>query len=113
LNHGCDGSYNTGTPLNVTERTAVEGIGPAANGYVYERGLYNPFLDRIYPCPGCDGNTRALRDIREGEEVLDNYLVFGGIQSGVDWESNLQELKSMCAGGIGSIMAYEEALAPA
>jgi hypothetical protein len=108
LNHGCDGTYNTGLLHNVTERTAVQGIGAAANGYVEQRSMYNPFLDRTtYPWPGCDDRLRALRDIREGEEILENYMYLAGTEY---WEDNLQELKSMCAGGVGSIVAYEEGL---
>lgn len=115
-NHGCNGTYNTGTQLNVTERTATLGIGPVANGYVAQRisgGLgeeyvYNPYSDRNYPDWGCDDTTRALRDIDAGEEVLDNYLVFGGSESGEEWEEVLIELKRMCSGGVGAITQYEE-----
>lgn len=92
----------------MTERTAVEGIGPKANGYVTKHDMYNPFLDRIYPRWGCGESNKALRDIRAGEEVLDNYLVFAGSKGGDEWEADLQELKRMCAGGIGSITQYEE-----
>lgn len=116
-NHGCNGTYNTGTPLNVTERSAVLGIGPAANGYVAqgaaagavgEEFVYNPYRDRLYPDWGCDDTSQALRDIDAGEELLDNYLVFGGSESGEEWEDVLIELKRMCSGGVGTITQYED-----
>jgi hypothetical protein len=113
-NHGCDGTYNTGTQLKVTERTAVLGVGPAANGYVAqgaaagEEYVYNPYRDRKFPDWGCDDTTRALRDIEAGEELLDNYIVFGGSESGVEWEEVLIEVKRMCSGGVGAITQYEE-----
>ena len=54
------------------------------------------------------GKFVTLRDIQPGEELLDNYLAFGGGVDLNDWENNLLELKTMCSGGKGKIHMYEE-----
>jgi hypothetical protein len=104
-NHGCNGQYNVGKRLDVNEMTMELGIGP--EGIVDDSNeLYHPYRERHFPLWGCNEFV-ALRDIEVGEELLDNYLVFG---SGEDatWERNLRELKMMCTGGTGKITEYEE-----
>jgi hypothetical protein len=94
--------------MNVTEQTAVTGLGPAANGCREKILTYSPVADRLYPDWGCGDTTRVLRDVEAGEELLDNYLPFGGTENGTDWEDNLAELKQLCSGnGVGSVVQYE------
>jgi hypothetical protein len=116
INHGCDGTYNTGwAGVNVTELTAVPGLGPEANGYgaikgeanEFDERLYNPFLDRFYPNYDCDDSTPALRDIGAGEELFDNYLDYGGADRTLEWEVLLQTLKTICAGEAGPVTVIE------
>jgi hypothetical protein len=97
VNHGCNGTYNVGTPLPYHELTVERGLGP----YVYfdgENDVYNPFEERHFPLFGCETFV-ALRDILPGEEILDNYLTFGGGGDSHDWEDNLEDLKHICFGG--------------
>jgi hypothetical protein len=49
----------------------------------------------------------ALRDIQAGEEILDNYIMFGGGADQTDFDTNLKELKSMCGGSGGIVHGYE------
>ena len=108
LNHGCNGSYNVGEKLTETEMSANLGQGPAGVWFDVdaEFDIFNPFLERHFPQHLCS-NFRALRDIEAGEELLDNYLVFGG-EDLDEWEDNLVSLKSMCMGEPGKIFEYEE-----
>jgi hypothetical protein len=115
INHGCNGTYNTGwAGVNVTELTAVPGLGPEANGYgttkgeaEYDERQYNPFLDRFYPGYDCDDSTPALRDIDAGEELFDNYLDYAGTDRTLEWEVLLQTLKTICAGEAGPVTVIE------
>ena len=106
VNHGCNGTYNVGTPLAVTEMTMELGRGPEG---VYDDNneVHHPFDERHYPQWDCQSFV-ALRDIEAGEELLDNYLVFGGSEDVDFWDKTLQELKDLCSGGTGTITEYEE-----
>lgn len=106
-NHGCNGSYNVGVKLNETEATLDFGRGPSAlHGYGDEGPtVFNPFFERHFPLEGC-GDFVTLRDIEAGEELLDNYIVFGGYD--LDYfEANLAELKQVCSGGVGKVYEYD------
>jgi hypothetical protein len=105
VNHGCNGTYNVGAHLIVNEMTMKVGLGP---GGVYDDGneIYHPYAERQFPQWECQSFV-ALRDINAGEELLDNYLVFGGSEDLSSWDDNLQELKHICSGGIGSVSEYE------
>jgi len=106
-NHGCNGTYNFGYHGPFNEQTAKLGVGPGANGYRNYRAIYDPQNDRYFPGWRCT-HLRALRKIQAGEEMLDNYILYGGVEEGDDWEANLVELKGMCSGQvIGSVTEYE------
>jgi hypothetical protein len=105
VNHGCNGTYNVGTPLNVNEITALPGVGPG-DDFDDLNVAYNPYDDRRFPLWECEKFV-ALRDIQQGEELFDNYLVFGGSSNTEDWDNNLMELKSVCMGNAGTIAKYE------
>jgi len=55
--------------------------------------------------------TKALRDIAAGEELLYNYIVFGGEEdynSGAIWKEEVLNLRAMCSGqAVGIVEAYE------
>lgn len=105
VNHGCNSSYNTGTHTVENEMTANSGSGPGAI-YSDLRPIYNPRVARHFPLENDDVPT-SLLDIDAGEELLDNYLPFGGSERLDLWESNLRLLKSICSGGTGVIFQYE------
>jgi hypothetical protein len=107
VNHGCNSTYNVGTPLDINEITAPLGVGPG-DAYDDVNEVYNPYNDRRFPLWECEKFV-ALRDIQKGEELFDNYLVFGGGDDIHDWDKNLLELKSVCMGKSGTIAEYEAA----
>ena len=107
VNHGCDGKNNVGATLNETEASIEFGQGPTTVfGDHLDSVAFNPFAERHFPMWDCAGFV-AHQDIEKGEEILDNYIIFGG----TDWEefeSNLAALKTLCSGGIGKVFEYEE-----
>lgn len=106
VNHGCNGTYNVGARLQVNEMTMKIGLGPEGI-YDDSNEIYHPYIERQFPQWDCQGFV-ALRDIEAGEELLDNYLVFGGGEDVHTWDDNLKELKNMCMGGAGSVLEYEQ-----
>jgi hypothetical protein len=108
MNHGCNGTYNNGLSLTKTEATLQFGDGPAAAGYGSREGRYDPFSAREFPYFRCHTSCFTLRNIRAGEELLTNYLVFGGSDPGQLWEDTLAEGKAMCSGSeLGLVQFYE------
>ena len=107
VNHGCDGTYNIGAKLNETEASIEFGQGPTT---VFGNHLYsvsfNPFADRHFPKWDCAGFV-VHRDIEKGEELFDNYIIFGS-KDWEEFESNLADLKTLCSGGVGKVIEYEE-----
>lgn len=70
-----------------------------------ERGvLYNPASDRQVQFYD---RATPLRDIKQGEELLDNYLAHSGKSVGY-WAANVAELRKECEGGAGVVREYEE-----
>ena len=105
-NHGCNRSYNIGTPTVETESSIELGV-EATTIYDATNEFFNPYSERRYF--SLDHNSmRAVRDISAGEEILDNYLIFGGGQDQEDFDDNLRELQQMCSGGNGIVSDYEE-----
>jgi len=108
VQHGCCGKYNIGVKLNMTESTVDA---PDAQSSLQEilgnehRYAFNPFAERHFPLWQCEKSMTTLHDIEAGEEMFDNYLMYGGEE---DWEENLAELKTMCSGGIGTVTQYED-----
>jgi hypothetical protein len=108
MNHGCNGTYNNGLSLTKTEATLQFGDGPAAAGYESREGRYDPFSSREFPYFRCHTSCFTLRNVHAGEELLTNYLVFGGSDPGQLWEDTLAEVKSMCSGSeLGLVQFYE------
>lgn len=102
-NHGCNGTYNMGQALSVTEMTADAGNQPPLELLQDEKStIYDVFYDRshwIY-----DSASDVMRvDVSAGSELLDNYLPFY-----VDWEEGVSDLLSQCQGqAVGLVVAYE------
>lgn len=103
-NHGCNGTYNYGddestvTELNADINFAPEDVQNKAVPFspVYERHLRQILALGDY----------FLRDIKQGEEILCNYLSFVG--ESADWKEEVENLRSECAGDImGTVQAYE------
>jgi len=97
VNHGCNGTYNTGDALDVTEQDI------SADGRILEilkqyntTDVFNPFEERNHHVSLFTSN----REIVEGDELLDNYLLYS-------CGHGLEELKAMCNGKDGIVTQYE------
>lgn len=104
VNHGCNKTYNSGVESFIDELTADVNILPdSLNGRRHtQTSTFNPVLDRHL------GHTaeQSLRDIKAGEEILDNYLAFVGDKK--YWASFVQHLRDLCSGNtIGIVTGYE------
>lgn len=75
----------------------------AINGKSHEgTTTFNPVVDRHLRYQA----DHSLRDIKAGEEVLDNYLAFVGIAE--DWKNDVQQMRKVCAGQeVGEVTSYE------
>lgn len=104
VNHGCRGSYNTGTKTAFDEFTAdVHMLDDAVNGKSHTgTTTFKPVIDRhlLYMA------DHSLRDIQAGEEILDNYLNFVGYEE--DWEPSVTHLRALCSGeDVGEVTTYQ------
>jgi len=103
VNHGCNGTYNMGPVMAETESTFEVGQPPPASVLDTRGPAYDPFAERHFQATDCQ-SLISVRSIRSGEELLENYLSFGG---DTWWDSNLAELKSICSGGAGLVSSFE------
>lgn len=103
MNHGCNGTYNTGVNSDVTEFTAdIVRIPESLN---WRTRVFNPVVDRNLR-HFTSGADVAMRSIKAGEEILDNYLAFVGTDD--DWEYDVKSLREQCSGAVGEVGLYEE-----
>lgn len=74
VNHGCNGTYNVGEKTDYDEFSAkLDEPADALNGRSHTgTSVFNPVIDRQLFLAGGDV---SIRDIKAGEEILDNYLV--------------------------------------
>jgi hypothetical protein len=90
----------------VTQETAdpKEASREIIEEYVRLENVYNPVADRQV---AFYGGAFPLRDIKQGEELFDNYLAMCG-KSTEYWEFCVDDLKKQCEGrGIGFVTEYE------
>ena len=106
-NHGCKGTYNIGTKTNHTEASVTVGE-PVTSIYDGANDPYNPYHERQFLSIDIASSLVALRDIRAGEELLDNYVIFGGGFDQEDFDANLADLQNICSGGDGLVTSYEK-----
>jgi len=92
VNHGCKGSYNVGAVTDEDE-FGVDLKAPAEEGKSHTgTSVFNPVIDRHLFFSG----DSSIRDIKAGEEILDNYLVFIGGEEA--WEYDVMQLRQQCSG---------------
>jgi hypothetical protein len=86
MNHGCNGTYNFGddvnsfTEMNFESSYTKDSI--IANALISKTPPFSPVLERHLGLQTMYGDL-TLRDINEGEEILTDYLHFGGDQDGI------------------------------
>jgi hypothetical protein len=106
VNHGCKGTYNVGIDTDFDESTADTSLIPDELNGKSHQGIstFNPVVDRHLTHTG----FMSTLDIKAGEEVLDNYLLF--ISSEEDWANDVIDLRNQCAGlASGNVIQYEQA----
>ena len=115
VNHGCNGTNNIAGP---DEMSLVDGDLPTVNEETADisEGGGREFL-RISPAfdPARERHLRhsavgadcAVRDIRAGEELFQNYLYF--VSEPCEWSHYITDLRAQCRGeSVGTIVAAEE-----
>ena len=108
-NHGCNGTYNVGRQMNVTELTADPKV---FRTELREDPLgvafFNPSLDRQHWIES-SGFDFLHVSVEPGTEILDNYLAFILEEQ---WQLGVEQLRAMCTQQeLGSVSAYEEGTA--
>jgi hypothetical protein len=100
VNHGCNKTYNSGVESSIDEFTADVNVLPdSLNCRVHaQTSTFNPVLDRHL----WHTAEHTLRDIKAGEEILDNHLAFVGDEK--YWASFVQHLRDLCSGNTNGIM---------
>ena len=83
MNHGCNGTYNYGIAGEydevVTETNyEVRNIDDLIQRILIKAPAYSPVYERNLRHILTNGGAYALRDIKEGEEILCDYLEFVG-----------------------------------
>eukprot|EP00934_Nitzschia_sp_Nitz4_P004298 Nitzschia sp. Nitz4//scaffold42_size132992//58165//61027//NITZ4_003394-RA/size132992-augustus-gene-0.112-mRNA-1//-1//CDS//3329551703//4288//frame0 len=104
-NHGCNGTNNVGHNLEITEATADPAVIPEEilSRYSGRAVAYHPARERqVHFYSG--GYPR--RDIKQGEELVDNYLGMVGVDP-EDWASDVKSLQAQCSGAMGDIKRLE------
>jgi len=97
INHGCNGSYNVNSNVDgtITEDNADPSNMPSITyGKGYSKRVINPVRARHIPHL-IGGYDIALRGIKAGEELLDNYL--SSIATEESWAETVELLKKFCA----------------
>lgn len=108
VNHSCDGKYNVGYNLTMTQATADPNEVSQDIREKYEgiESVYNPVVDRQVQFQFYKSAV-PLRAIKKGEELFDNYLTMCG-KSAEYWKLAVDELRNQCEGKqVGCITEYE------
>mmetsp|Transcript_37508 Transcript_37508/g.54881 ORF Transcript_37508/g.54881 Transcript_37508/m.54881 type:complete len:283 (-) Transcript_37508:293-1141(-) len=102
-NHGCNGTYNAATETTIGTEMTVNADEFDADYFSHDP--YNLAVARHLPHSQNSG-TFALRDIKAGEEILNNYLDFTTDEE--NWKDDVRDLRNQCLGkGVGSITDVE------
>ena len=94
-NHACDGNNNVGVKMSVSQHSADPEKVPqeVIERHVDLESIYNPAADRQV---SSYARATPLKDIKKGEEHLDNYLAFSGKSR---WGADVSELRNVCVLG--------------
>ena len=104
LNHGCNGTSSIQN-YTTTELTADPTTMPDELAVTYESSIYNPFVSRSFlNLQNCGDPTN--RDVKAGEELLDNYLAYYTLDS---WTRGINDLRAQCSRqALGMVGSYEQ-----
>jgi hypothetical protein len=100
-NHGCNRTYNIGQETDFEEATVSLDVLPGdVTGKAGSK--FSPMIDRHL----LHSSVKALRDIKAGDEILDNYLAFTSEEE--SWAQDVTDLRKLCAGAAGEVTNYEK-----
>jgi hypothetical protein len=105
INHGCNGTYNMAKRLPYTELDVMEERMPPEIAFEpIDSSVYNIFIDRsIFILT--NAYDRLTRDVKAGEELLDNYLLYLNEEN---WKTGLLDYRTQCLKQAqGAIGVYE------
>ena len=109
-NHGCNGTYNYGvvtgfTEANVDLKQPPELPTHFRKALFHNASAFSPVVERNIRQYLSSGDV-TNRVIKQGEELLCNYLEYIG--SPQDWEEEIRSLRGQCDGSeVGDITDYE------
>jgi hypothetical protein len=102
INHGCNGTFNMGIESEWHELNIDEDGEIPEDYQLYGAAPYNPHRDRNLRRD--QYLSQNSKPVKAGEELLDNYLSFGGEQYFMD---TMQNLRKECSGGLGVVEEYQ------
>ncbi|KAL3804429.1 hypothetical protein HJC23_011357 [Cyclotella cryptica] len=104
-NHGCNGSYNYGDEFHeLTEGTMDLSLEEIPEDHDCTAKPYSPIQERHLRQILSAGDV-ALREIKAGEEILVNYVMFANPD---EWADEVRRLRDQCAGSaVGEVSEYE------
>jgi hypothetical protein len=106
INHGCNGTYIMGVNMSITELTAPDTMPAEILDDPFENAVYSPFLDRNHMMYVNGLLDTTLKDVRAGDEVLDNYLAYLNEQN---WKDGISDYRAQCKfEQVGAIGSYEK-----
>jgi hypothetical protein len=101
-NHGCNGTSNLGILSELHELIVDPEVCPDVFQH-FLSGPYNPLVERNLFVNLIA--TMSSKDVKAGEELLDNYLSFGGAEY---FKENVLGLRQQCAGtAVGEVEEYQ------
>ncbi|KAG7341710.1 hypothetical protein IV203_023663 [Nitzschia inconspicua] len=104
LNHGCNGTANSGDFTDVTEFTINLDLGHIPDALQSKVDIpYVPHFDRDQV--KFDTMTQTFRPINAGEEIYDNYMSFGGESH---FRQMVETLRQECSGSFGMVEQYQK-----
>ena len=128
MNHGCNGTYNINLDSDYHESNMVYPpndlmakmiphgmLNEQEKRFLLEQvplefrtetmTFYLPIRHNVE-----DHASKSIQDIPAGEEILDNYMTYGGVVHGRDFWLNAKSLWEECRGSSGVIEQYQTIL---
>lgn len=114
MNHGCNGTKNFGSDprllinpgVTITEMN-YESSSSSTDDLVETAPVYSPVNERHLLQIQKFGDV-TLRSIKNGEEIVTDYMLFGGDEEGL--LEDAIRLRGWCSGeSVGDITQYEDA----
>jgi hypothetical protein len=115
MNHGCNGTKNFGSDPNfmnnpdstITEMNFDPSLSSSSDDFVSTAPVYSPVHERHLLQVQKFGDV-TLRSITKGEEIVTDYMEFGGDEEGL--LEDALKLRGWCSGElVGEITQYEDA----